>query len=150
MDCQLLISELSGFDVSLDGTRLNVTPSDRLTDDMRRAIKAHKKELIDHFRGKSVIEVAKESIQQDFLPSQAAPTPAPKPSGLKMRYAYDWLISINMADRIDRQKKIKPGSACHFLVKHLPAHLQADAEAEGLTWTEWNACFIEMRKQYLI
>ena len=65
----------------------------------------------------------------------------PKPSTVKMVYAYDWLISYDMQTRVDRQKKIQPESRCQFLTKYLPAPLRVTAEKEGLTWMDWNMCY---------
>ena len=94
---------------------------------------------------------------------QSEPTPAPKvastdrsevsqrkrkplPSPLQLNYAYQWLTSFNMEERI--RGRCEPVSKCRFLIDWLDDELRKEfLERGNLRWRDWNFLYDDLQRE---
>jgi len=142
MNAKKLLKELYSLRISLavEAGHLCVdAPGGILSKTLTDGICAHKVELINLL----TIGGTPKAVLATNHPEQKRRA---LPSPLQMDYAYKWLKSFNMEERI--RGRCNPARKCRFLTGWLPNDLQKEFEEKAdLRWRDWNFLFNKLHPE---
>lgn len=116
-------------------------PRGVLTNPLRRAILAHKPELIRHLQAEQVPVAAPAATERKI------------PGAIRLQYAIDWFTNasrkIPVADGGRQKARLTLPSRCRWLISWLSKAQQVELEEKGdLAWTDWNVIIGEVRGRF--